>query len=408
MALAQATASAHCMQMSLFGSSRTYLDWASGAPVSRDARKAFDDALKEFGNPSSPHEEGARAKHALEDARTIIARLAEAKPARVIFTSGATEANNLALAGSVMRMKENSQDGIHVLYLPSAHTSVRESLKSLARWEVEIEPLKITDGKIDLTRLKEQLRSETRLVVIDAVCGETGTRWNTRGVRNVLNAHAEGSGAQRILLHVDASQTPPGLPWSLTRFSADMLTLDAQKVGGIRGIGALCTRSHVRLSPLMHGGGQEGRLRPGTEPVALAAAFAAALTEAERTREPFLAHAQRARTRLIGTLTDAIPGMTVNEGREGVPHILNLSFPGRDTDYAVMLLDREGFAVSTKSACESGSEQGSRAVLALTNDEASARSTLRISWGISTSSRDLDRFAHALMRTIRFLDGTSV
>lgn len=373
--------------------------------MSPAAQRALERVLGTHGNPSSPHEEGVRAKRALEDARTAIARLAEAKPVGVIFTSGATEANNLALAGAVMAMKAKSQEGIHVLYLPSAHASVVETLKSLTKWGVEIEPLTVTDGRIDLDGLKKQLRPETRLVAIDAVCGETGTKWDTRGVKNVLNAYA---GENKILLHVDASQVPLGLPWSLTRFSADMLTLDAQKVGGVRGVGALCTRSHVKLSPLMHGGGQEGGLRPGTEPVALIAAFAAALTEAEQGREAFSARALRARAEPIKALTAAIPDMLVNEGREGVPHILSLSFPNRDTDYTVMLLDKEGFAVSTKSACESDSDQGSRAVLVLTGDAIRARSTLRISWGPSTPARELDRLAVALVRTIRFQDGTSV
>lgn len=381
------------------------MDWASGTPVSPAAQCAFDVAIKAYGNPSSPHAEGVQAKRVLEEARTTIARLAEVKPIEVIFTSGATEANNLALASAVIAMKAKSQEGTHILYLASAHASVVETLKSLAQWGVEIEPLVIADGRIDLEELKKQLRPETRLVTIDAVCGETGTKWDTRGVKNVLNAYA---GENKILLHVDASQAPLGLPWSLTRFSADMLTLDAQKVGGVRGVGALCMRSHVKISPLMHGGGQERGLRPGTEPAALAAAFAAALIEAEKERETFVACARNARAELTKSLSVAIPDVVVNEGRESVPHILNLSFPNRDTDYAVMLLDKEGFAVATKSACESDSDQGSRAVLALTSDVARARSTLRISWGPSTPARDLDRLAVALIRTIRFQDGTSV
>lgn len=372
--------------------------------MSKKAQRAFEGVLGTYGNPSSPHEEGVRGRRVLEDARTTIARLAEAKSSGVVFTSGATEANNLAITGVVTAIKAKGEK-IHILYLPSAHASVVETLKSLLRRGVEIEPLAVTDGRIDLDRLKTQLRPETRLAVIDAVCGETGTRWDTRGVKNVLNAYA---GENKILLHVDASQAPLGLSWSLTRFSADTLALDAQKVGGVRGVGALCMRSNVKLSPLMHGGGQEGGLRPGTEPVALAVAFAAALEEVERSRDTFAKRSGDMRKRLIGKLTQAVPDMKVNEGKECVPHILNLSIPGRDTDYAVMLLDKEGFAVSTKSACETDSEDGSRAVLALTGDAARARSTLRISWGPNTSGRDLDRFAQALIRTIRFLDGTSV
>lgn len=388
----------------LLSKRRTHLDWASGAPVSRVAQRALKRVLGTYGNSSSPHEEGLVAKRALEDARTSIARIAEAKLSGVVFTSGATEANNLGITGVITTLKAKDEK-VHVLYLPSAHASVIETLRSVERWGVAIEPLVVADGRIDLNVLKTQLRPETRLVVIDAACGETGTKWDTRGVKNVLNADA---GENKILLHVDASQAPLGMPWSLTRFSADMLTLDAQKVGGVRGVGALCMRSYVKLVPLMHGGGQEGGMRPGTEPVALAAAFAAALTETEHNRDSFVARASKDRKQLIHTLTQAIPDMRINEGRESVPHVLNFSFPGRDTDYAVMLLDKEGFAVSTKSACESNSEDGSRAVLALTGDAARARSTLRISWGPTTSSRDLSRLVQAVIRTIRFIDGTSV
>lgn len=387
--------------MSLFQHKRTYLDWASGAPVSLAAQVAFHNALRVYGNPSSPHNEGVVAKRLLEEARTTIARLTEVKPAGVICTSGATEANNLAISGVVMKAKERIHNP-HVLYLASAHASVIETLASLTAWGIEAEPLKVTEGRIDLAHLRSQLRPETVLVVLDAVCGETGTRFDTRGVKNVLSK--EGSQA---LLHIDASQAPFALPMSLTHMSGDLMTLDAQKVGGIRGVGALCMRPHVKLRPVMHGGGQEGGLRPGTEPVALAYGFAAALREVEAQRDAFVLRATSMRKELVALLND-IPDLNLNQGKEGVPHILNLSLLGRDIDYTVMLLDKEGFAVSTKSACETDSVHGSRAVLALTGSEERASSTLRISWGPSTKKGDLRRFAKALIHTVRFQDGASV
>lgn len=396
--------------MNWFARKRTYLDWAASAPVAPVARRAFAQALAVFGNPSSPHEEGERAKHALEGARATIARLAEVKPDGIVFTSGATEANNLALMGAITAFKEqkDAERGMHILYLSSAHASVIETLKALSRWGVEIEPLVVTDGRVDLARLREQLRSETRLVSVDAVCTETGTRWNTRNVRTVLDEHAQTHGTSPVLLHVDASQMPFTTSFALTRLAADLLTLDAQKVGGIRGVGALCMRSRVRLSRLMHGGGQERCIRPGTEPVALAVAFAAALAEATAGRERFEKSARSARAELIANLRSELPGLQVNAGKEVVPQILNLSFPGCDTDYLVMLLDRDGFAVSTKSACERDSEAGSRAVMLLTCDESRARASLRISWGPPTRQRELWRFARALVHNIRFMDAHSV
>jgi cysteine desulfurase len=400
--------------MTLFGKKRIYLDWAAAAPVSPAAARAFGRALCAYGNPSSPHAEGVAAQKELEEARVVIAKLMEVKRDGVVFTSGATEANNLALSGHVARLRADgvaAQD-MHILYLPSAHASVVETLTSLARSGVSTEALTLSNGTLDLADLEQKLRPTTRLVVLDAVCGETGMRYPTRAVRNLLDSarqRAEAASA-RILLHVDASQLPLAAPFDLTRLAADSVTLDAQKVGGIRGVGALCMRSHVRLAPVLAGGGQEHGLRPGTEPVALAAAFAAALAEASKGSSAFTARAQRMRERLLARLQEGslIPGLLVNEGKEQVPHILNLSLLGRDTDYLVMLLDRAGFSVATKSACESESASGSRAVLALIGDQARAKATLRISWGPTTHERDLDCLADALSTAVAFLDANSL
>lgn len=362
-----------------------YLDWASAAPVFAGALKAFERTVRTDGNPSAPHAEGRAAKDILESARLTIARLTSVKPDSVIFTSGATEANNLALHGLTG----------HALYLPTSHASVIEPIRALG---IDAEELVLVNDVIDLQTLKKQIRPNTVLVAMDAVCGETGTRFDTRGVRRILDEVRPG-----IRLHVDASQLPLIESFELTRLAADTMTLDAQKVGGVRGIGALIVRHGVKLTPLMHGGGQEQGLRPGTEMPALAAAFAQALTESQKNAETFSKRVIKDRTVLIETLRTAIPDMEVNVGKEYAPHILNLSFPNRDTDYAVALLDEAGFAVSTKSACETDAE-GSRVVLALTGDAVRAASTLRISWGPSTSSHDLSRFATALIRTIRFLD----
>lgn len=399
--------------MGIFGTSRTYLDWAAAAPVSASAHLAFERALRAYGNPSSPHQEGVAARAALDAARMSIARLAEVKADGVVFTSGATEANNLVLRGYIARLCEQGIDprDIHILYLPGAHASVTGTLASLARSGVDTEALTFADGALNLADLSRKLRPQTRLVVLDGACGETGIRYPTRLVRNALDAFSRKTGGERILLHVDASQLPLAAPFDLTRLGADTVALDAQKVGGIRGVGALCLRGHVRLAPVMTGGGQEHGLRPGTEPVALAAGFAEALHETSLGSAAFAKEAARMRDELIGQLIATVPGLVVNQAKdakEQLPHILNLSLLGRDTDYLVMLLDTAGFAVSTKSACESDSADGSRAVLALTQDPARAASTLRVSWGPATRLRDLRRLAIALASAISFLDENRV
>jgi cysteine desulfurase len=385
--------------------SRTYLDWASAAPVSKAARRAFKKALRVEGNPSSPHAEGVRARELLEDSRRIIARGVGCKPTGVIFTSGATESNNLALQGHVQALLASGREPktIHVLYLPTSHASIIDTVRALGGRGVQVEALRLRDGQIDLQSLSQQLRPETTLVCVDLVCGETGTRFATRDVRRTVEA-ARATLGTRAWIHVDASQGAYGESLDMNHLGADLLTLDAQKVGGVRGIGALVrAQNSVPLAPLLYGGGQEEGLRSGTQSPALAAAFATALTEAQAGREQFSSTARIQRERLATQLLYELPQVYVNGGSGGSPSILNLSLVGRDTDYLVALLSEAGFSVSTKSACETD-EVGSRVVLAHTADPSRASSTLRISWGPTTTNRDLHRFSVALIKTVRFQD----
>ncbi|MDP2655823.1 MAG: aminotransferase class V-fold PLP-dependent enzyme [bacterium] len=378
----------------MFWKRRTYLDVAAGMS----------------GNPSSPHEEGRKAKKMLEDARTDIARLLEVQADDVIFTSGATEANALAILGTVhSRQKAVGSQKIHMLYLPSAHASIVENMKLASERGVNIEALPIKDGRVDCEKLKALLRPETRLVSMDAVCGETGVVWNTREVANVLITHVGHPMSHmdtRPLLHVDASQSPLTEKITRAHFGADTLALDASKVGDVRGIGALIAHRTIPLQPLYRGGGQERGLRAGSEAPELAQKFAAALRAAALNRESFRASAELARKQLIETITK-IPNVFVNEGPLAggqAPNILNLSLFGRDTDYLVALLDEAGFAVSTRSACETDSVEGSRAVYELTGDPEKARATLRISWGHDIRPRELTHFARSLMKAVAFID----
>lgn len=378
---------------------RTYLDWAAAAPVSRKAMEAFTKAQQSFGNPASAHQEGRAARAILEDARTRIARLTGARPEHVIFTAGATEANALAIEGYVRGLGRVLSE-IHVLYLPSAHASVVETMKKLATEGVVVEALPLMHGDVDIAALKACIRKETVLVSLDSVSPETGLRHDTRAVRTAL--------PPSVRLHIDASQSPLWESFERTRFQADLLTLDAQKVGGVRGIGALVRSGGIILAPRMEGGGQEWGVRPGTPSPALASAFATALEICVKEREAFSARAVEMRARLRARITEDLPTAVINEGTENAPHIVNVSFPGLDTDYLQALLDEAGFAVATKSACETDAPDGSRAVFALSGDAVRAASTLRISWGPSTSMRDIERFADALVHSVTFLDRNSL
>lgn len=371
----------------MFWKKRIYFDYAAGVSA----------------NPSSPHTEGRHAKKMLEDARVAIARLVEVQADDVIFTSGATESNALAILGSVRNRQktEGGHEKIHVLYLPSAHASIVENMKLLDAEGVVAEALPIQEYRVDTEALAKMLRPHTVLISMDAVCGETGVVWNTREVAEIARKYFEGKPV-RALLHVDASQAPPTEKVTRAHFGADLLTLDAAKVGAARGIGVLIAHRTIPLVPLYAGGGQERGLRPGSEAPELAAGFAAALRTAARGRAAFRTAAKCNRDRLIKTITNSIPSVYIQEGSVQAPHILNISLPGRDTDYLVALLDEAGFAVSSRSACETDSEDGSRAVFVLTGDKNRARATLRISWGPQTPASAFRRFAYSLAEQVLF------
>lgn len=386
----------------MFSQKRIYLDHAAATPATRDALRAYDRATALIGNPSSPHAEGRAAKKMLEESRTRIARMLSVKADDAIFTASATEANAIALLGHVMALRKKGQTKLHALYLPSSHASVVNTIETLKGYGVEVEALRVKDGAVDIQALATQLRPETVLVAMDYVCGETGTIWNTREVAQTLR-DARSIGEDRIMLHADASQAPLTELIERTRIGADLLTLDAQKVGGVRGAGVLIASRTISLSSMMEGGGQERTLRPGTENVAAIAAFTAALSD---TQEQYEARKEKwsvMREHVCERITHMIPSALQNQGKKGVPHILNISIPGIDTEYLAVLLDEAGYAVSTKSACESDTEEGSRAVLLLTGSTERSRSTLRISWGPSTSERDLMRFLDALQKGVSFL-----
>ncbi len=363
--------------------------------------RSYRRALTYFGNPSSHHAEGRAARTLLEDARVRIARLASVKADAVLFASGATEANALAILGQVRGSAVGKR---HVLFLPSAHASTHGAMEMLEREGVDVEPLALSDAAIDLEQLKRQVREETVLIALEAVCGETGTRFDTRGVWRTLESLRLPS---RPRIHVDASQLALVESFELTRLGADTLSLDAQKVGAVRGIGVLIAPRHIALAPLMRGGGQERGARPGTESPALAQAFALALEQAHEGAAAFSLRATGMRARLLAQLEERIEGVEGNGGKAHVPHILNISLMKRDTEYLATLLDEAGFAVSTRSACATDSD-GSVAVLALHGDRDRASATLRISWGPSTEERALAKCADALENAVRFLDRNAI
>ena len=366
---------------------RVYLDWNASAPLRTSARAVAVAMLERTGNPSSVHAEGRDVRQAIERARGEVARLVGAEPGSVIFTSGATEANALALSPGWVR---NPGDGLFARLLVSAveHPSVREGGR-FDRGKVGLIPVD-DQGVIELGALRDRLAGPPALVSVMLANNETGV---VQPICEVARIVHEAGG----LLHVDAVQAPGRIGCDFKALGADLLTLSAHKIGGPRGVGALIRNAGLHLEDaLARGGGQERGLRAGTENVPGIAGFGAAAAEMSGQSDAEVAHAKRLRTMLETGLRRVTPDVVIfGEDTERLPNTTCFSHPGLLAETAVIGFDLAGVAVSSGSACSSGKVQPSHVLAAMGVDPALARGAIRVSTGCSTKDADIDRFLSA-------------
>lgn len=382
--------------------SRVYLDHAATTPVHRDVLAAMlpflsEDPASDFGNPSSRHPAGVRAAEALDGARRAIARAVAARPEGVVFTSGGSEANNLAVFGLARAAGRG-----HVLVGAAEHPSVRESAAALAREGFEVETLRLSPGgELDLEHAASRLRPDTVLVAQMLVHNELGSLYPVARLARAVRARSP-----RARVHVDAVQALGKVDCALDELGCDTLAISAHKLGGPKGSGALVLAEGVTLEPLFHGGGQERGLRPGTQNVAGAIGLATAVERAERGRAQWCARAAGLRARLLAGLAD-LPGAAclLPGGSPVVPSIVALRLPGAPAEVRMHHLERHGVLTSAGSACQSGKREASPSYAALGLDADAAREVLRISFGPSTSEVDVDRALEALRAVDRELAG---
>jgi cysteine desulfurase len=341
-----------------------------------------------YGNPASAHQAGRQARRALEDAREQVAILLDAHADEVIFTSGATEANNLALFGL------SSSPPAHLLASPVEHPSVAEPLRQLAAAGFSITWLPVERaGHVSLDAFTQQLRAETRLVSIQLANHETGT---LQPIRALVERRAG-----RALFHCDAVQAAGKIPVHFHHLGVDALTLSAHKFHGPKGVGALLLRRGVSLRPRTWGGHQQQGRRPGTEPVALAVGLAAALTAAHDEMESRRTKVVQLRQRFLTYLEQQARPVIVNGPRdEGIPHTLNLSFPGVKADVLLMNLDLAGVACSTGSACSSGSLLPSPVLQALGVADEVLHSAMRFSFSALLTETEIDEAAQRIAAVV--------
>ncbi len=331
------------------------------------------------GNPSSLHTAGRDARRLLEEARESLAADLGAAPGEVVFTSGGTEANNLALLGSVTTGRP--QAAVSAIEHPSV-AAAGDRLELLAL------PVDAS-GHLDVAASAALVGQRTAVVSVMWVNNETGAVQPIPDV--VALAHHVGARA-----HSDAVQAFGHLPLHFGESGLDLLSVSAHKLGGPVGIGALVVRHGVQLAPSGFGGGQEARLRSGTVPVALAAGFAAASAAVRQRRDTEALRLATLRDRLIAGALSAVPEVVSNTVEPCGPAIVNLTFPGTRADDVLLLLDAAGIDASTGSACTAGVHQPSEVLLAMGRSEAASASSLRFSFGPDSTTAAVDRLLAVL------------
>ena len=358
-----------------------YLDNNAGAPLRAEAVAAISRLLTEAGgNPSSVHRAGQRSRKMLEAARAQVGAIIAASPRQIVFTSGGTESNNLAIFGAITAASRRRK----IVSSEIEHSSVLGPLAELERRGFDVVRIAPdADGRIDPSRAIAALDSETALITLGLANSEVGTIQHLAPIASVC----EKTGAT---FHIDAAQAVGRIPVDVSALGCDLMTLSGHKLGAPAGIGVLYVRDAARIAPSVFGGPHESGMRAGTQNLLGAIAFGAA---ADAAMNSMLSESERVGTltaMLLARLREAIPDLRLNGPIVGkLPNTLNLTFPGVLGESMLIALDLEGVEVSMGSACAAGAVEPSHVLRAMGRSIADARSSLRISLGWSNTAEEI-------------------
>jgi cysteine desulfurase len=380
---------------------RVYLDNSATTAIDPEVLDAMMPYLTDkFGNASSIHHFGQETRSAVDTARHQVAGMLNARPNEIVFTSGGTESNNLAIRGLI---EANSKHGRHIIISAIEHPAVRNVVEDLEERDFRITYLPVyEDGIVRLNDVEAAITDDTILISTMAANNEIGTLQPIAEIgRLVRNLRESG---QKIWFHTDAVQAAGKMPLDVEEIGCDLLSISGHKIHSPKGIGALYIRRGVRLHPQNIGGRQERERRGGTEPVAQIVALGKACEIAERELGTAPENLKALRDALEGRIGEMIADITFNGSREHrLPNISNISFHGVEGEGLLINLDMQGIAVSTGAACSSGSLEPSPVIRALGGNEDIARSAIRFSLGRSNTAADIDRVLEVLPNAVENL-----
>jgi cysteine desulfurase len=373
-----------------------YADHHATTPLDPEVLEAMRPWLEGLtANPSSSHGPGRAAREAVEAARTDVARALGGEPSEIVFTSGGTEADNLAVRGGARAAREADPSRMCVAFTAAEHAAVREAALSLRPDGFDLVEIRVDARGVPGDGAFSDLDERTALVSVILANNETGAIFDSL---ETFTARARALGA---VVHTDAVQAIGKIPVNTRTLGVDLLALAAHKFGGPKGAGALFVRKGVRLQPVAAGGGQERGRRGGTENVAGIVGLGAAIRLASARLSSEAARLAGLRDRLEAGLLARVPGLEIHAiGGPRLPTATSALFPGTEAETLVAALDLEGIAVSAGSACHAGTTFPSRVLLALGRSPAEARATLRFSFGRTSREEDVDRLLEAVPRAV--------
>lgn len=353
-----------------------YFDNAATTPLDPQVLKEMLPYLTEiYGNAESEHEAGFRAKEAIDNSLKEIAEVLSCTTSEIIFTSGGTEANNLAIFGTLKASGKK-----HVITSEIEHPSILEPLKELEKSGIEITRLKVNnEGLINLNELKNAIKPETGLVTIIYANNEIGTIQRIQEIGKIARAHG-------VPFHTDACQAPNYLPIDTKALNIDLMTLNGSKIYGPKGIGALYVKKGTPISPIIFGGDQQKGLRSGTQNTPAIVGFAKALKLAHDHRAENSQKTEKLANFFITELKKNLPNIKLKSpSNNRLPNILNITFPGIEGKELVFQLSAHGIYVSTGSACSTKKSTASHVLKAIGLTESEANSSIRFSFGKETT-----------------------
>lgn len=377
---------------------RVYLDNSATTPIDREVVETMLPYFGEkFGNASSIHFYGQEARAAIDKARHQVAGIVNARPNEIVFTSGGTEANNLAIRGLI---EANEKYGRHVITSAIEHSAVKEVCQDLEKrgWEITYLPV-YGDGIVKIEDVQQAIREDTILISVMTANNEIGTIQPVEEIGKLVRKIRETG--RKIWFHTDAVQAVGKISVDVEALNCDLLSMSAHKIYAPKGIGALYVRRGVRLHSQNIGGHQERERRGGTESVPLIAAFGKACELAKDNLETINGKLKNLRDKFEQFVGENISDFEFNGNRESrLPHISNISFRTVEGESLLINLDLQGIAVSTGSACSSGSLEPSPVIRALGRDDELARGALRFSFGKENSMEDLEYVLEVLPKAI--------